>query len=314
MLSLPTILASIPLGAQPPFKGILPEPLDEITNSFVVTLIVTLILLIVSRRVTKQMNLVPRPGLQNFFEAIVVFLYDGLESVVGKHMIRRCFPLLATIFLFTLTSNWLGLFPGVGTIGFGKSTGAPLTIDAHDMTPLLRPATADLNTTLGMALLFMIFWFIWTMQELGFVGFLEHTFAPKGGLAGVMKLVLMPIFFFVGIIELISIAFRPVSLSLRLFGNIFAGENLMHVMSGMGDTFHMPAFVSFIISILLPLPFFFLELLVGVLQAIVFTLLCAVYIQLTTTHDDEHAHGHGDEKGAHDHTEHGTTAPATASH
>ena len=95
-------------------------------------------------------------------------------------------------------------------------------------------------------------------------------------------------------IEVISIAFRPVSLSLRLFGNIYAGENLMHTMSDLGETMGMPLRVSFLMKVIIPIPFYFLELLVGVVQALVFTLLCAVYIKLTTSHEDgAHGAAHG---------------------
>jgi F-type H+-transporting ATPase subunit a len=85
---------------------------------------------------------------------------------------------------------------------------------------------------------------------------------------------------------LVSIAFRPVSLSLRLFGNIFAGEVLLHTMATLGDK--LPPLIAFLLSILLPLPFYFMELLVGLLQAVVFVLLCSVYIKLSTAHDEEH--------------------------
>ena len=124
------------------------------------------------------------------------------------------------------------------------------------------------------------------MTELGPWGFIKHTFAPKGGLTGALGALLVPIFLFVGVIEIISIAFRPVSLSLRLYGNVYAGESLLHAMSALGDKWGPIG--SFISSIVLPLPFYFMELLVGVLQAMVFSLLCAVYIQLSTTHDDDH--------------------------
>ncbi len=166
--------------------------------------------------------------------------------------------------------------------------------------PLLRPANADLNLTLGMALVFMIFWAIWSFQELGVGGFFSHIFGPKGDVQGWMKYPLVVIFAFVGVIEVVSIAFRPVSLSLRLFGNIYAGENLMHTMSDLGETMHMPTALSFLMKVIIPIPFYFLELLVGVVQALVFTLLCAVYIKLTTSHDE----------GAHD-AAHGAT-PADA--
>ena len=277
----PIVAEGVSITAQP-----ISESAKWFTNSIFVSILVTVIILILARRATAKMQLVPT-GTQNLFEAMVEGLYDMLEGIVGKHMIGKTFSLLATIFIFILTANWFGLLPGVGTIGFGEKVG-PLTLREVDH-PLLRPANADLNMTLAMAALFMILWIYWTLTETGPVQFLKHTFLPKGGVTGFLKLIMIPIFFFVGVIELISIAFRPVSLSLRLFGNIFAGENLMHAMSSMGDK--LPPPFSFLLSVALPLPFYFLELLVGLIQAVVFMLLCAVYIQLSTTHDEEeHAH------------------------
>jgi F-type H+-transporting ATPase subunit a len=252
------------------------------TNSMLVTIIVTVLLVIWSRRSTEQMQLVPRGG-QNLFEALVETLYLTFEGIVGKHIIARAFPLLATLFIFILTANWFGLIPGVGTIGFGPSAGFPLTL--KDVSaPLLRPANADLNMTLGMALLFMCFWLFWTLQEVGLIGFLEHNFAPKGDLKGALKYALLPLFLFVGVIEMVSIAIRPVSLSFRLFGNIYAGETLLHTMQGLANSLPFP--INLVAQILFPLPFYFLECLVGLLQAFVFAMLCAVYIKLSTEHEE----------------------------
>ncbi len=283
--TLPGLLA-VSINAQP-FPGFL----DWFTNSIFVAGIVLFGLMFLARKATRKIRAVPT-GAQNFFEFVVEFLYGQVENIVGPKVAPKAFPLLATIFLFVVTANWFGLIPGVGTIGFGERVG-PLTLDpaSHDFTPLLRPATADLNMTLGIAVTFMLVWLFITLSEVGVIGFIKHVFAPKGGLKGVMAMCLLPIFLFVGVIELISIAFRPVSLSLRLFGNVFAGESLLHAMGSLGDK--MGPVGSFIASIVFPLPFYFLELLVGILQAVVFALLCAVYIQLSTTHDDEH-HGEGD--------------------
>ncbi len=279
------------------------------TNSLIVAAIVAVIVLVFARRATANMQLVPKPGgSQNLFEAVIEALYDMLEGIVGRHMVAKVFPLLATLFLFILVSNWFGLLPGVGTIGFNPAShgrGVGLSLPEVPENPLLRPANADLNLTLGMALVFSVFWLIWSFQELGVGGFFGHIFGPKGEVSGILKYPLIAIFIFVGIIEVISIAFRPVSLSLRLFGNIYAGENLMHTMSDLGETMHMPTVISFLMKIIVPIPFYFLEMLVGVVQALVFTLLCAVYIKLTTSHE-EGAHGHAAEP--HD------EAPAPAGH
>jgi F-type H+-transporting ATPase subunit a len=256
------------------------------TNSMLVTIVVTLIILIWARRSTQKMELVPK-GVQNLFEALVEILYTTFEGVVGRHMIPKVFSLLATLFIFILTANWFGLIPGVGTIGFGKPGGGFGSLE-EIVQPLLRPVNADLNMTFGMAVFFFAWWIIWTVQEVGVIGFLKHTFEPKGGVKGFLKLALFPLFIFVGIIELFSIFIRPVSLSFRLFGNIFAGETLLHSMATIGASLPWP--LSWLALILFPLPFYFLELLVGVLQAFVFAMLCAVYIKLSTGGEEEGAH------------------------
>ena len=252
------------------------------TNSMLVTLIVTVLVVIWARRSTKKMTLIPN-GVQNLFEAVVETLYVTFEGIVGKHMIPKVFSLLGTLFIFILAANWFGLVPGVGTIGFGEPGPGPLALKEVSH-PLLRPANADLNMTLGMALFFMAWWLFWTIQEVGVIGFIKHIFAPKGDLKGVLWYVLLPLFIFVGIIEVISIAIRPVSLSFRLFGNIYAGETLLHTMSSVGAS--LPTPINWISLILFPLPFYFLELLVGLLQAFVFAMLCAVYIKLSTEHPE----------------------------
>ena len=264
------------------------------TNSITVAAIVAIIVLILARRATANMQLVPKPGgSQNIFEAIIEALYDMLENIVGRHMVAKTFPLLATLFIFILATNWFGLLPGVGTIGFGYHRGALLSLPDGVVAPLLRPANADLNLTLAMALIFTVFWAYWSFEELGVGGFFSHIFGSKGNVVGFMKYVLAGIFFFVGVIEVVSIAFRPVSLSLRLFGNIYAGENLMRTMSELGETMGMPYVVALLMKIIIPIPFYFLEMLVGVVQALVFTLLCAVYVKLTTSHDEAHGDAHG---------------------
>ncbi len=136
----------------------------------------------------------------------------------------------------------------------------------------------------------MLLWAYLTVREIGVGGFIKHTFAPKGGVKGFLWWGLLPIFIMVGMVEIVSIAARPVSLSLRLFGNVFAGETLLYTMGGLGEMMGFNAIVSGIMRVLVPIPFYFLELLVGILQAMVFALLCAVYIKLSTTHDEEHDH------------------------
>ncbi len=282
------LAAAIPLNAQSVWDEMVNVPfLEWLTNSILVSAIVVTTIVFLARRATRKMELVPT-GSQNVFEAVIALLYSMLEGIVGKHMIAKTFSFLATLFIYILISNWFALLPGVGSIGWGETIG-PLSLEKADV-PLLRPGTADLNTTLGMATIFMVMWLYWSVAELGAWGSLKHIFGTKGGLTGVMALALAPVFFVVGIIEVVSIAFRPVSLSLRLFGNVFAGENLLSTMITVGDTLGLPRFLAYLSSIIVPIPFYFLELLIGLLQALVFTLLCAVYIQLSTTHDEGDTH------------------------
>ena len=250
------------------------------TNSTLVALVVLVLVLTAFRKATKNMQLVPS-GFQNLFEALIELLYDNVEQIVGPKVAKQCFHLILTIFVYVLVANWFGLLPGVGTIGGMNS-------DGYVVEPLIRPATADLNMTLGIALSFMILWIILTVKEAGIIGFLKHTFCPPGGIVGFMRYALIPLFMFVGVIEVVSIALRPVSLSLRLFGNVFAGETLLHEMGGLVKA--GGPIVEFICRVLVPLPFYFMEILVGALQAMVFALLCTIYIQLSTAHDEEEGH------------------------
>ena len=280
------LLAEVSPKALPLFES---SFLSFLTNSCFVAVIVLGIILGLTKKATTNMKLVPHRA-QNAFEFVIEFLYGWVEMIVGKKVAPKAFPLLATLFIFILVANWFGLIPGVGTIGFGESTKGYHLLDEVD-TPLFRPATADIHTTLGMALAFMVVWLVITLREVGIVHFLQHLFAPKGKFNNpIMYLLMVVIFFGVGIIEVISILIRPVSLSLRLYGNIFAGENLLHKMmtmlNGFGDV------VGWIGRIVLPIPFYFMELLVGVVQAVVFTLLCAVYVMLSTAHDEEHGEEH----------------------
>ena len=250
------------------------------TNSTLVALVVLVLVLTAFRKATKNMQLVPS-GFQNLFEALIELLYDNVEQIVGPKVAKQCFHLILTIFVYVLVANWFGLLPGVGTIGGMNS-------DGYVVEPLIRPATADLNMTLGIALSFMILWIILTVKEAGIIGFLKHTFCPPGGIVGFMRYALIPLFMFVGVIEVVSIALRPVSLSLRLLGNVFAGETLLHEMGGLVKA--GGPIVEFICRVLVPLPFYFMEILVGALQAMVFALLCTIYIQLSTAHDEEEGH------------------------
>jgi F-type H+-transporting ATPase subunit a len=245
-----------------------------ITNSMVVSWIVAAGLIIFARVATRDMKRVP-DGAQNLLEWLVGGLYDFLQSIIGPELVRRTFWFFATVFIFILSANWVGLIPGVDTIGWGHWTADGFVIDQ----PFFRGANADLNMTLAMALVFFACWIVWALQEVGPGGFLKELFAPKGESTGVLKVVMIVVFFAAGCLEIVSILFRPVSLSFRLYGNIFAGENMLETMSRL-----VPG-----LGWLLPIPFYFMELLVGLVQALVFTLLCAVFTLLVCQHEGKEA-------------------------
>ena len=243
-----------------------------ITNSMVVCWLVALGLIVFAQLATRNMRSVP-DGAQNFLEWLVGGLYGFLEGLLGRHLVDRTFWFFATIFIFILTTNWVGLIPGVGTIGWGHRTAAGFKVDQ----PLLRGANADLNLTLAMAMTFFAAWLVWALRETGLRGVLRELFAPKGETAGLMRLVMVVVFFAAGCLEVVSILFRPVSLSFRLYGNIFAGETMLETMATL-----VPGF-----GWLLPIPFYFMELLVGLVQALVFMLLTAVFTLLICQHGEE---------------------------
>lgn len=246
-----------------------------ITNSMIETGIAGLLLVAVAILATRRMKTVPGP-LQNFVEWLVESLLGFLESLLGPALTRRTFWFFATVFLVILATNWLGLVPGVGTIGWGL----PAKHGIHVEIPILRGGNADLNTTLAMAMVFFGLWLLWGLQTQGPVGMLKHLFGSKGDVRGFFGLLLALVFVAAGLLEVISILFRPVSLSLRLFGNIYAGETMLETMQHM-----VPA-----LSWLLPIPFYLMEVLVGLVQATVFMLLTAVFTMLICSHDEADAH------------------------
>jgi F-type H+-transporting ATPase subunit a len=249
-----------------------------------VTWIVAVGVIVFAQYSTRKMKAVP-DGAQNFWEWLVESLRDFLEEIIGPELIKKTFWFFATIFIFIFFTNWFGLLPGVGTIGRGHATANGFEVTA----PWLRGGNADLNMTFAMAAIFTVLWLIWALQSDGVVGFFMHIFGPKGDSQGFLKYLMIVVFFLVGFVELLSIAFRPISLSFRLYGNVFAGENLLDAMS---RAIQHPAWAREVFSALLPVPFYFLELLVGLVQAIVFMLLTAVFTGVICAHDEEQAKAH----------------------
>jgi F-type H+-transporting ATPase subunit a len=239
-----------------------------LTNSIVTTWVISIVFILFIRWAVGKPKLIPGKG-----QAVVESLIDGLRGlllpIVGKKAFPMTFPLLIGLFIYILIHNWSGLIPGVGVFGF---------YDAHGhLKYWMRPANADLNSTFGMALVAMIAWLVISLKVAGPKFFIWELFgnkADKKETPAFIYMLLAPIFLMVGVIEVISIAFRPVSLSFRLFGNVFGGENLLTSMTGMAPY-------------IVPIPFYFYEVLVGVVQALIFTLLVAIYIGLITNHDEE---------------------------
>ncbi len=250
-----------------------------ITNSMLVTWLVALVLILGAQIATRNVKDVPE-GVQNFWEWLVEGLYEFLEGIVGAELVKKTFWFFATIFIMILACNWFGLIPGVGSIGWGHPDESGAL--HHISRPLFRGANADLNMTFAMSITFFLCWIVWAVQSNGVGGFFSHIFGVKGDSTGWLKGLMVVVFLLVGVLEVVSIAFRPISLSFRLFGNIFAGENMLETMSTMHPIF----------GFLIALPFYFMELLVGMVQALVFMLLTAVFTMLICQHEEGHGEKH----------------------
>lgn len=246
-----------------------------ITNSMLTGWCVSAVLILLVLWLVRKPRVLPTKG-QAVFESLIEGLRDLFEPIVGKKAFPAAFPLLLTLFVFILIQNWSGLLPGVGTIGWEKET-------AHgaQFVPFVRPFTADFNSTIALALISFGAYLIIIFKYAGPKLILKDLFGNKADKAetpGWLYPFLSLVFLLVGFIEVFSIAIRPFTLSVRLFGNVFGGENLLH-----GTSF-FPVF-------------YFMELLVGLIQALVFTLLSAVYIGLICNHGDDHDHAHEDKHG-----------------
>lgn len=280
------LLAALPANAAE-HTGVSPKALPlfhlfgikelPVTNSIATSWVVALALILVVRIAIGKPTLVPKRG-QAVVEDLVQGLQGLLEPIVGKKAMPAAFPLLIGLFIFILINNWSGLIPGVGTIGWGHTDETGHFVLT---TPWVRPANADFNATIALALVSFGGWLIMVLRFAGIKALVHETFgnkADKNDLPRVLYYALSVVFFMVGFIEILSILIRPITLSARLFGNVYGGENLLH----------STAFVF---------PFYFLETLVGLVQAFVFTLLSAVYIGLICNHGDGHegeAHGKGE--------------------
>ena len=228
----------------------------NVTNGLLLTLVVSLILISLSIILRSKIKMVPGK-LQGAAEMGIEALLGLMDSTLGSmEAAEKYFPLIATIFIFILTSNLLGIFPGVGSLTYNNN-GASV--------PLFRSPAADLNFTLAFAVISVIVTNIIGMASVGMFNHLGKFFNFKG-----------PIEFFIGILELISEIAKIISLSFRLFGNVFAGEVLLIIISSLAPYF-------------IPLPFLFLEIFVGLIQSFIFAMITLVSISLhITIHEEGH--------------------------
>lgn len=283
----------------------------DITNSMITSLIVSGILISLAVMIRLQLTDTSRPkGLQNFAEWIIESLHNLVHGITGDLKKTRLFlPFIGTFLMWILLNNWLGLFPGVGTIGVlhekektETHASAPTQVyaaehldttetkmettmgedqkeDGHQeetthatgheeashstFVPILRPGTADLNTTLALGIISVALTQVFGVSALGLAYFKKFINFSS------------PIMFFVGILEIISEFAKIISFAFRLFGNIFAGEVLLVV-------------ISFLVPVIVPMPFYGLEIFVGFIQALVFSLLSLVFFNMATQSHDEH--------------------------
>ncbi len=231
-----------------------------VNNSLLAGVAASLLLIVVFGLAALRVKQKPGKGFSQVIEAAFEALINFIENVThDREQAVRFFPLVATLFFFILFSNWMGLLPGFGSVTYKTAEG---------VVPLLRGANADINTTLALALISVLMTQVYAVRELGIAVHLKKYFS------------LNPILSFVGALEIIGEFSKMISFSFRLFGNIFAGEVLLIVISGL-------------VPILGPLPFFGLELFVGLIQALVFATLSLVFLSIATK-----AHGHGSDEHA----------------
>lgn len=268
------IFALPPLVAEPIFHlGSFP-----VTNAYINSCLAVLFFIIVGFFLRNKTAMIPK-GLQNFAEGTLEFILGYMDGVThDRKKSMRFLPIIGALFLFILFSNWIGLLPGTGSIG------RYLIHEGHlQLIPILRPANSDLNMTLAMAVFSIVLSHVLGIAAIGFFKY-ANKFIKIGDIIHALKKGPIAIFvalieFGVGLLEIISEIAKMISLSLRLFGNVFAGEVLLTVMAGL-------------IAYFVPLPFMLLEILVGLIQATVFSMLVLVYFTIATApvhgHDERH--------------------------
>ncbi len=250
---------------------------NSLLTSWIALAVIAVLVLLIRMKPFKMI-----PGrIQSFIELILEGALILCDQVTGnRELSKKIFPIAFSLFVFVLINNWIGILPGVGAFGQIVNEGG------HNVfVPYLRGATADINTTMAIALMTVIASNIFGVMVLGlWKGINKYIkLAELGKMKNFMKdptiLIVAPITFFVGILEAVGEVAKVASLSFRLYGNVFAGEVLLASMSA-------------ILAFALPLPFVFMEFFVGLLQAFIFAMLTLVYFTIQATDHDEHNESH----------------------
>lgn len=229
-----------------------------ITNTLLTTLITTALLSFFAVAVSKKVALIPTSKLQLASEIVLEQIFSTIEGLSDTNRAKRFFPIIATFFIFIVTANYLGLLPGFATIGIYETHNGESVF-----LPIFRSINSDLNVTLALALISVGVTHYYSITSIGIISYLKRYFS------------LNPAELFVGILEIISEITKIASLSFRLFGNIFAGESLLLT-------------ISSLFAFILPLPFIFLELIVGFVQAAIFMMLTLVFMVILSESHASH--------------------------
>ncbi len=231
-----------------------------VTNSLLLASISMLVIGVITFILHRKLATVPGT-FQSVFELLIDQIFGVMDSVLGKRSLsERYFPLIASIFLFVLVSNWLGLMPFVGSIGLTPHTGEHY----GTFIPLFRAPAADLNFTVILAIISILATQFLGILALGIKRHASKYFTFKN-----------PIYTFVGLLEFVSEFAKIISFSFRLFGNVFAGEVLLII-------------IGFLAPYILPLPFLILEVFVGFMQAFIFAMLTLVFVAIAVAEESAH--------------------------
>lgn len=233
----------------------------ELTNTLAATLVTDFILVLLVIIIVKNAKLIPGK-LQSIAEIAIEYFYNLTHQIAGKNT-KKIFPWVTSFFIFIFTANIIGLLPGFGTIGFFQETAAHG--EGEEFIPLLRAATSDFNVTLALATISLVATHVISIKTVGIKSYLSRYLSFN------------PIYLFVGLLEVISEFTKLFSLSFRLFGNIYAGEVVLTT-------------ISSLLAFIAPIPFILLEIIVALVQALVFALLTMVFMSILAT-----PHGEGGE-------------------